>query len=159
MPINTAFETISQSYDCLILVHPLIQVLERMSDDIQELGIVHLNVSKELSASLMPILASERGRFSQEHLINSISSYQHDLVLCTRPDLLFEPSLAIDPLALFRKAARVKKLIVCWPGECSANTLSYAVPEHHHFRTWKISDDYLRQPEVVIQRISNTQGA
>ncbi|MCX6080702.1 MAG: BREX-3 system P-loop-containing protein BrxF [Chloroflexi bacterium] len=159
MAINSASAYLSKSYDCLILVHPHIKVLERISDEFQELGIAHLNVSKALSASLMAVSTSERDRFSQECLIDSLSEFPNSPVLCTCPDLLFDPSLAVDPLALFRKAARVKKLIVCWPGDFSANTLSYAVPEHHHFRTWKISEDSLRQPEVLIQRLPNTQGA
>jgi len=159
MVINSASNYISKSYDCLILVHPHIQVLEKISEEFLGLGIVNLNVSKVLSSALMAVSTSERSRFSQECLIDSLSTFPNSPILCTCPDLLFDPSLAVDPLAIFRKTARVKKLIVCWPGEFSANTLSYAVPEHHHFRTWKISEDSLRQPEVLIQRLPNTQGA
>jgi hypothetical protein len=159
MVIDSASIYISKAYDCLILVHPNIQVLERIAVEIQGFNIPQLNVSKILSASLMTVSTSERSRFSQECLIDSLSTFPNSPVLCTCPDLLFDPSLSVDPMAIFRKAARVKKLIVCWPGEFSANTLSYAVPEHHHFRTWKISEDSLRQPEVLIQRLPNTQGA
>ena len=145
---------LSQSYDCLLLVHPQIQVLEKMSNEIQGLGGVHLNVSKELSASLMSASACERSRFSQKWLNDSLISFHTSPVLCTCPDLLFDPSLEIDPLALFRQAARIIRLIVLWPGEYTANNLSYAIPEHHHFRAWKVPDSLLRQPAVMIQRIS-----
>jgi hypothetical protein len=159
MANNTTAALLSQPYDCLLLVHPHIQVLERMSNEIRGLGVAYLNVSKELSTSLMLVSASERSRFSQKWLIDSLTSFQNGPVLCTYPDLLFDPSLEIDPLALFRQAARIIQLIVLWPGEYSANTLSYAVPEHHHYRTWKVSDSMLRQPVVIIKQISTSYGA
>jgi len=154
--INTTYEIISKHYDCLILVHPQIQILEKISNEIQGFGIAHLNVSKDLSASLMEVSMNERSRFSQKWLIDTLTSFKKGPVLCTCPDLLFDPSLEIDPFSLFRQAARVIKLIVMWPGEYSSNNLSYAVPEHHHFRTWKVSDSLLRQPIVMIQRISSS---
>ena len=158
MAINTIAKLLSQTYDCFLLVHPHIQILARISNEIQGLSIAHLNVSKELSASLMSVSASERSRFSQKWLINALTSFQTGPILCIYPDLLFDPSLEIDPLALFRQASRIIQLIVLWPGEYSANTLSYAIPEHHHFRTWKITDSILRQPIVMIHQISTSQG-
>jgi hypothetical protein len=159
MAFNSIPDFLSQPYDCLILVHPQIHVLEMVSNQIQGLGFAFLNVSKELSASLMCISVSEHSRFSQKWLVDSLASFAHGPVLLTCPDLLFDPKLSIDPLTLFRQAARLSQLIVLWPGEYSANTLAYAIPEHHHFRTWKVSDALLRQPVVVIQQISTSQGA
>lgn len=149
---NTA-TLLSQHFDCLLLVHPSIQILERVSKEIEGQGVASFNVSKELSTALLPISVSERCRFSQKWLIDSITSFQTSPILCSNPNLLFDPSLELDPLALFRQAARVMQLVVLWPGEYSANNLSYAVPEHHHFRTWKVSDSLLQQPVVMIQRI------
>ena len=159
MAINTLAELLSQPYDCLLLVHPDIQILEKLSSEIQGMGVSHLNISKELSISLMTISASERSRFSQKWVNDTLTMFQNSPVLCTCPDLLFNPSLKIDPLSLIRQAARIKQLIVLWPGEYSTNTLSYAVPEHHHFRTWKVTDSLLRQPVVLIHSISVSQGA
>ena len=151
--IDITAALLSQHFDCLILVHPYIQILDRMSREIEGQDVVCFNVSKELSTALLPISVSERCRFSQKWLIDSLTSFQSGPILCSNPNLLFDPSLELDPLALFRQAARVIQLIVLWPGEYSANNLSYAVPEHHHFRTWKVSDSLLQQPVVVIQRI------
>lgn len=159
MAINTLAELLSQPYDCLLLVHPYIQILEKLSTEIQESGVSHLNISKELSTSLMTVSASERSRFSQKWLIDTLATFQRGPVLCTCLDLLFDPSLKIDSLSLIRQAARIKQLIVLWPGEYSANTISYAVPEHHHFRTWKVTDSLLRQPVLLIHQISASQGA
>ena len=51
-------------------------------------------------------------------------------------DFLFEPSFKLDPLVIFRQASRNRKLLVFWPGEYINNKLSYATPEHAHYRTW-----------------------
>jgi hypothetical protein len=149
---------INNSCDCLILVHPSIPILERISNDFQSKGIVSMNISRELSSALMFISTNERSRFVQNWLIDSVSSGKNGPLLCGRPDLLFDPSLKIDPLTLFRQAAKMMKLIVLWPGEYNGSILSYAIPEHHHFRTWKISPSLLQQPAVTIQRISTSQG-
>ncbi len=159
MAINTLAELLSQPYDCLLLVHPYIQIFEKLSTEIQESGVSHLNISKGLSTSLMTVSASERSRFSQKWLIDTLATFQRGPVLCTCLDLLFDPSLKIDSLSLIRQAARIKQLIVLWPGEYSANILSYAVPEHHHFRSWKVTDSLLRQPVMLIHQISASQGA
>jgi hypothetical protein len=121
-------------------------------------GFTSLDINKALSTSLLSISVSERSRFSQKWLVDTLTLRQKGPVLCTGPDLLFDPSLEIDPLTLFRQAARITQLIVLWPGEYSANILSYAVPEHHHYRTWRISDSLIRQPAVIIHRISTSQG-
>jgi hypothetical protein len=158
MMIENINSYLQQSYDLLILVHPDTQVLERISNEIQDLGVAHLNISQELSAALLSVPAYDRGRFSQKWMMDLPDTYNHGPVLCIHPDLIFEPSFKIDPLALFRQAARVIQLIVLWTGEYSQDILSYAIPEHHHFRTWKVSDSLLRQPMVKIQRISASQG-
>lgn len=158
MTSNSTNLYLQQSYDLLILVHPDTQVLDGISNEIQDLGVAHLNISQELSASLLSISAYERSRFSQKWLIDSLGSFAHGPVLCMHPDLLFDPSFEIDPLVLFRQAARVIQLIALWSGEYSLDILSYAIPEHHHFRTWKISDSLFRQPVVKILRISASKG-
>lgn len=156
---NTIALLLSEPYDCLILVHPQIHDLEMVSKQINGPGFASINVSKELSTSLMPVSASERSRFSPKWLISSLAAYPHGPVLCTNPDFLFDPILKIDPLTLFRQAARVTQLIILWPGEFSENKLSYAIPEHHHYRTWNITESLVKQPLVVIYRISTSEGA
>jgi hypothetical protein len=58
-------------------------------------------------------------------------------------DILFEPSLELDPLALFRQLSRVTPIVVAWPGMVSSSGLSYAMPEHANYRLWT-------NPEVEI---------
>lgn len=56
--------------------------------------------------------------------------------ICTDIDLLFEPTLQLDPLALLRQQSQRRPLAVCWPGTYTAGQLAYAVPTHAHYRAW-----------------------
>ena len=156
---NDSLESIlAQPYDCLVLANPQIQILDEISERIQSLGIKHLNVSKELSANLLTIAADTRSRFSQNWLLEAVASFQNSPLLCTYLDLMFDPSFTIDPFSIFRQAARTKQIIVLWPGEYVNNMLSYAIPEHHHYRTWKITESLTRQPLILIHQIPTAQG-
>lgn len=60
-------------------------------------------------------------------------------VICNGIDLLFEPTLSLDPPGLFVQFAKTTPLVIFWPGAYSSNRLTYAVPEHAHYRVWQKS--------------------
>jgi len=70
-------------------------------------------------------------------------------VVVTEVDLLFEPTFNLDPASLFRQISRYTPLVVFWPGRYRNNVLSYAVPEHAHYRTWRMQDTEIQI--VLIQ--------
>lgn len=51
-------------------------------------------------------------------------------------EILFEPSFRLDPLTIFKQVSRNTSLLIMWPGEYKNKILSYASPEHTHYRTW-----------------------
>lgn len=62
------------------------------------------------------------------------------VMLLTGIDLLFEPTLHLDPLTLLQQISRSQPLVVCWPGQWTPSGLSYAVPKHAHYRVWRNVD-------------------
>lgn len=60
-----------------------------------------------------------------------------DAIICYDIDFLFLPSLNLDPLAIFQKISRYKRLVVLWPGSYRGKVLSYAQPGHNHYKHWK----------------------
>ncbi|MEJ5241099.1 MAG: BREX-3 system P-loop-containing protein BrxF [Anaerolineales bacterium] len=58
-------------------------------------------------------------------------------VVVTEIDLLFEPIFHLDPLQIFYKISRYVPLVVFWPGRYQHAILTYAVPEHAHYREWR----------------------
>ena len=150
---------LAQPFDGLVLANPQVQILDEISEKVQSLGINHLNVSKELSCALMTVPTTERSRFAQEWIKDLLGQIKDEPILCSHPDLFFHPSLKIDFFALIRQVARIKRVIILWPGEYSRDTLSYAIPEHRHYKVWNIPDSLLIQPKVLIFQISAAEGA
>ncbi len=99
-----------------------------------------LNLNKSLSALLINMPKSERAR-SVERLVSSlISDASADEVVINGLEILFDRSLAIDPVRLLEACSKNKTLLVSWPGDKTKSGLSYALPGHPEYRSYKPSD-------------------
>ena len=96
-----------------------------------------ISIGGELSEFLVVSGETDRARASRQWLLDELRKKSPGPVMCKDVDLLFHPSLILDPLVLFRQASRHTKLIVLWAGSYSNGVLSYATPEHKHYRFWK----------------------
>ncbi|MFP4394619.1 MAG: BREX-3 system P-loop-containing protein BrxF [Anaerolineales bacterium] len=105
-----------------------------------------LHVGSNLSAVLLPIAPQQRPRHAERWLIKTVRQHAPSPILCADIPLLFEPSLRLDPLRLFRTLGKLTPLMVLWPGAYENDILAYAVPEHTHYRTW-------RHPQINITGI------
>jgi hypothetical protein len=65
------------------------------------------------------------------------------VVLLDDIELLFAPSLAVDPLRLLQTLARNRIVVASWSGTLVGDTLSYADPAHPEYRTY-------RAPEAIL---------
>ncbi len=100
-----------------------------------------ISISRELSAFLAEPNEIDRAQLASQWTLDRLRDMAPGPVVCHDVDLLFHPSLKIDPLALLRKASQFTQLIVLWPGVHKDGVLSYARPEHHHYRYWKNLED------------------
>ena len=130
---------------CLVLVHTNSRRLEAVANELNTVyGWPHLNVGRELAASLFSgSHGPRRSDAARRWFETSLASAAPGPVLLSGIDLLFEPMLHLDVLPLLRQASRTTRLVVLWPGAFENGALAYAVPEHHHYRTWL-------RPEVSI---------
>jgi hypothetical protein len=129
---------------CLLLVHPEIPTLEKAATELEErYGWPRLSVGGQLAAALLSEPPSHRPRLAQHWMEDRLSQMAPGPVLCTEIDLLFHPDLKLDPLMLLRRASRVTRVVATWPGNYVDDVLSYAVPEHAHYRVF-------RQPEALV---------
>jgi hypothetical protein len=139
-----AFLNTPTYHSCLLLVHPDIA---RLDSAATELAAAYkwpcLAVGRELSAALLSEPPARRSYAACQWLETQLGQMTPGPALCTEIELLFEPSFSLDPLAVLRQSSRVTKLVVAWPGNFLDGILSYAVPDHSHYRAW-------RQPEVAI---------
>lgn len=111
-----------------------------------KLSIEPLNVGLELGRRLAATPNNKRG-FSAGELLREVADKERteDPLLLDNLELLFEPSLQINPLDLVRRLAHSKRVVAVWPGELRGDRLVYADmshPEHH---------DYSRDGVVVLE--------
>jgi len=131
----------SRSFECILLAHPRVELLRQVQAELSRTpNLTIISAGQELGRFLLDKPRAERGRLAQEWLLGRTGGLPKDIALLTEIDLLFEPSFGLDPLMLFRQAGRRGPLIVLWPGEYKGGLLTYAVPEHRHYRVWHSPD-------------------
>ncbi len=137
-PMLNVISSLSTSVSCLFLVHPDIGKLEQMADALlSTYDWARLSVGKELSNVLLPTRLQRRSHKARQWMSARLGSIKPGPVLCTEIDLLFEPQIELDPPTLFHDLGRICHIVVTWPGSYQGDILTYAVPEHSHYRTWR----------------------
>lgn len=96
-----------------------------------------MSVGGVLCAALLDVSPKHRSRVARRTFAQEIERRTPGPILCTDIDLMFDPSLELEPLQLLREASRQTPLVVLWPGDNKDWVLSYAVPGHPHYRTWR----------------------
>ena len=99
-----------------------------------------MTVGDQLSAALLAVAPRRRPRMAGQVIAEAVGWLAPGPVVCSGIDLLFEPALELDALRLLREASRAVPLVVLWPGQYQERVLSYAVPEHAHYRAWRQTD-------------------
>ncbi|MQR86861.1 BREX-3 system P-loop-containing protein BrxF [Bacillus megaterium] len=72
-----------------------------------------------------------------------IDAYSDKVICLDYYELLFEPSLAVDPLLLIKNISRNKTLIVSWRGKIADNTFIHAEPGHPEYKKYLMQDTYI----------------
>jgi len=99
-----------------------------------------LNLSLELSERLIDIPRQNRAKTASSVFAKLIDEPQAQVLLLDHLEILFDRSLSIDPLKLLKHSARNTTLVIAWPGEKSAFSLTYAIPSHPEYRSYKASE-------------------
>ena len=122
----------------VLLVHPSIARLSQEAEALHKAqGWPVVSLGRTVAEEISTVLPRERSRAAERAAYTALDQSGPGPIICVDIDLLFEPGLQIDPLLLFRQASRTKHLVVAWPGSFNGLVLSYAVPEHGHYRTWQ----------------------
>lgn len=131
----------SPYYPCLLLVHPeIIQLDVTCRQILGQYSWPSLSVGTVVSQALLLVSSKQRSRQAKQALTDAVRMHAPGPLLCTDVDLLFEPSLTLDPLRLFREISRQTTLVLLWPGAFAGSILAYATHLHAHYRTWDQTD-------------------
>ena len=102
----------------------------------QTTGMPVLNLSLELSRRLLELTARQRV-LRLPGLLDALMPRGGAPVLLDNTELLFEPALRTDPLALLQGAARNRTLVAAWTGALAGGWLTCAEPGHPEYRRYR----------------------
>lgn len=129
--------TLDHQPQLIIVVNRSIVELQKISDLItSQFNLPFVCVNRDLSKILLSKPNVNYSRDIVTWFSTITNDIQRDPIVIQEIELLFEPIMDLDPLTLFRQASRNKKFLILWPGEFKNNKLSYATPEHAHYRNW-----------------------
>jgi hypothetical protein len=103
----------------------------------QENGFPLLNINLELSKRMLELTRSQRARQVERLFKDVIASAQGDVVLLDNLEILFDPSLEVEPLRLLQVVSRTCMLVATWNGQYRHETLTYAEPGHPEYARFK----------------------
>ena len=128
-------------YPCCLLVSRDIVVLARAMVEAQRLfAWPVVSMDDVVCEPLLSLPVTARAGHVNGLIDMALQAYVPGPVLVTDTNVLFEPSLQLDPLLLFQRASRLLPLVITWAGAFEHERLSYAVPEHAHYRLWRTAD-------------------
>ena len=127
----------AQPYYRLILVvgpigsgkTPLLKALAR------EQEVPYLNLNLALSQRLLDVTTRERPLRARRIVENLIAQHPGDTIALDNIELLFDPALQLNPLALLQRLSRQRTVIAAWGGTYDAgrDVLTYAKPGHPEY--------------------------
>lgn len=112
-------------------------------------GMPYLNVNLELSRRLLELTTKERPLRVRRLLAQVIDSHPEPALALDNIELLFEPGLHQEPLALLQELSRNRPLVVAWGGyyDEKRRLLTYAEPGHPEYRRYE-------RPEALIVSVT-----
>ena len=115
-------------------------LLSRLAD---QAGASVVNLGLELGTRLAKLPQKQR-RLQAGNLLREIAD-EHasgDLLLVDNIELLFDASLAINPLDLLKRLAHARRVVAAWPGEhrqgSTGTRLAYAETSHPEHRDYSL---------------------
>ena len=120
------------------------------------LGVPLINVNLALARRMLDLTERQR-RLRLARLLDEIAG-KHPLVLLDNSEMLFDVSLAADPLRLLQGLSRNRTVVATWNGVDADGWLSYATPDHPEHRRYSsrellvVSAQGVEQAQAVSAR-------
>ncbi len=131
-----------------LIILPIESICYRIEKITKSAEVTANDLSLKLAELLLPLSNSERQQLLSENLKQIISDIDSDIIYLNRIELLFEVSLNSNPLNLLKNAARVKPLVIFWPGLYQNGYLTYAEPGHPEYQSYSKED--LKDVLVIV---------
>ena len=100
----------------------------------------YVNLNLALSERLLDLSSKERPLRVRRLISDLLAERPGDIAALDNIELLFDPALHQEPLALLQGMSRNRTLIVAWGGAVMDNALIYAEPGHPEYRRYDRPD-------------------
>jgi|GEM_PF-1929231 len=97
-------------------------------------------LSEQLCERLLPLSRKERTLKTPDIIARMINDTDSDVIWLDRIQILFEPSLDLDPLRQLQELARLKPIIAIWPGQITKQCLTFSNPGKGDYQSYSLND-------------------
>jgi hypothetical protein len=102
------------------------------------------NEVTNLNARMAETLIEETLRLRQLKAPKTVAAIveeaKHNVVLLDHVDVLFSPTMQIDPLAILKSVSRNKTVVSAWPGETDGVRLIHGQDWHPEYQSYQVDD-------------------
>ncbi len=103
-------------------------------------GCPYLNINLHFSQRMLEIPRGRRSLQVNRVFHELVDENPGDLLAVDNLEVLFDPSLQVDPLRLLKAVSRNRTLIAAWNGTFHNGVLRYAEPDHPEDRSYRDTD-------------------
>lgn len=111
----------------------------------EENGYPLLNLNLLVSEKLKDIPSNRRSYKVVDFVTELILSTREEIICIDNFEILFEPTLRIDPFDLFNDLSKNKTLIIAWRGSIKNDVFIYAEPGHPEYKKHSTKDALIIQ--------------
>ncbi|PAD23514.1 hypothetical protein CHH62_21820 [Niallia circulans] len=137
--IENAISAVSEQYFKQIFVYDYING-NSVRTFAESHSLPYINVNVEISLLLQKVPINRRAFLITEVFQGLIGKYSDGVICLDYYELLFDNSLAIDPMILIKNNSRNKTLIISWRGKIIGDALIHAEPGHPEYKKFIVQD-------------------
>jgi ABC-type dipeptide/oligopeptide/nickel transport system ATPase component len=99
----------------------------------QQMNMPLVNLGLDLSAKLLPLTGRERRLKASDIVADILDSHQSQRLAVDNTEIVFDPSLMLNPLGLLQSVSRTRLLLWTWNGTMENGHVTYAYPGHPEY--------------------------
>lgn len=99
----------------------------------QEMSMPLVNLGLHLSTKLLPLTIRERKLKASDIIADILDTHESARLAVDNTEIVFDPSLMLNPLGLLQTVSRTRLLVWAWNGAVEEGHVTYAYPSHPEY--------------------------
>lgn len=99
----------------------------------QQMNMPLVNLGLDLSTKLLPLTTRERKLKASDLIADILDSHESPRLAVDNTEIVFDPSLMLNPLGLLQTVSRTRLLVWSWNGAIEDGHVTYAYPGHPEY--------------------------